>query len=91
MAVTLPKQPERPLDLSLPGEDVEPFPLPTAAASVLNEGTEGTDALLPPLFKAHEQARPPFELGGRLITNEGAEDGYLDTIEGAELQLRFRR
>lgn len=86
-----PKEPARPLDLSLPGDDAERFPLPTDPASVLSEGEEGADALLPPLFQAQEQARPPFELGGRLITNEGAEDGYLDTIQGAELQLRFRR
>lgn len=85
---------EGPLDLSLPGDLGEALLPPEAA--LLDEGSgEGPpERLLPPLFKAEEDRQSSFELGGRLITNEGPEDeeeGYWDTVEGAELQLHFRR
>ena len=85
---------ERPLDLSLPGALDEVFPLPDATLSVPGVGEETPDGLLPPLFKAEEERQSSFELGGRLITTENPEEdgeGYWDSVEGAELQLRFRR
>lgn len=91
---TLPAEPEAPLDLSLPREVAEGFGLPSDPASLADEKGESPLALLPPLFKAKEAEQSSFELGGRLITNERPEEGgegYLDAVEGAELQLRFRR
>lgn len=72
------------LDLSLPTELVEQ----------LNAGAPATPAtlapLLPPLFEQKQQAPTPFQLSGRLLTNEGDED-YLESLEGAELQFEFKR
>lgn len=85
---------ERPLDLSLPGALDEVFPLPDAALAVPAAGEETPGGLLPPLFKAEEDKQSSFELGGRLITTEHPEEdgeGYWDSVEGAELQLHFRR
>lgn len=83
-----------PLDLSLPSAVDEVFPLPDAALSVPGVGEETPGGLLPPLFKTEEERQSSFELGGRLITTEHPEEdgeGYWDSVEGAELQLRFRR
>lgn len=81
-----PAVPAAPLDLSVPRELVENFqlsdPLPPAPA------------LLPPLFAPQPETPQAFELGGRLITSERADDedsGSWHGVEGAELQLRFRR
>lgn len=85
---------EGPLDLSLPGDLGEALLPPEAALLDEGAGEEPPERLLPPLFKAEEDRQSSFELGGRLITNEGPEDeeeGYWDTVEGAELQLHFRR
>lgn len=89
-----PEAPEKPLDLSLPSEVAERFRLPSDEASLAVEAVEQPPALLPPLFEAHETEQSSFELGGRLITSEhpqSEDEGYLDSVEGAELQLRFRR
>lgn len=76
--------PKTKLDLSLPPE----------LAEQLNAEDGGAEAalapLLPPLF---EQKRPvvnPFQLSGRLITNEHDED-YWNSVEGAEVQFEFKR
>lgn len=84
-----PSEPVAPLDLSLPSDLLERLPEPgEASAQPLEQQT-----LLPPLFGEKKDGPQSFELGGRLITNEGAQTGE-DTwhsVEGAELQLQFRR
>lgn len=76
-----------PLDLSLPDELLERLaddqPLAVAEPA----------PLLPPLFGDKPQAPQSFELGGRLITSERSNDDedIWHELEGAELELRFRR
>lgn len=94
VAPAKPEAPAKPLDLSLPSEVAERFRLPSDEASLAVEAVEQPPALLPPLFEAQEAEQSSFELGGRLITSEhpqSEDEGYLDSVEGAELQLRFRR
>ena len=81
-------EPAAPLDLSLPAELLERLP----GEEPLQEVVE-PQPLLPPLFSEKTQPQS-FELGGRLITNEGppaAEEDSWHELEGAELELRFRR
>ncbi|MBU0900996.1 MAG: hypothetical protein KKH62_03445 [Gammaproteobacteria bacterium] len=45
--------------------------------------------LLPPLFGEKVQPDSPFQLNGKLITNERDED-YWQSVEGAQLQFEFK-
>lgn len=82
--------PREPLDLSLPSDMLERFP---QSRGTLESPAE-PQPLLPPLFEQpNEMQQNSFELGGRLITNEQAEEDEdsWHSVEGAELQLQFRR
>lgn len=80
-------EPLAPLDLTLPDELFERLP----GEDTLQEALE-PQSLLPPLFGEKAQAPQSFELGGRVITNERSEEDHdWHTVEGAELELRFRR
>ncbi|MCL7463212.1 hypothetical protein [Pseudomonas sp. NW5] len=84
----MPGKTRTPLDLSLPPALITRFDAASDAPA------EPLPALLPPLFKGESSQAPrSFELGGRLLTSEPdtERDDYWDTIEGAELELRFRR
>lgn len=70
------------LDLRLPAELVEQM-----AFEPLEELS--AEPLLPPLFVEKPAEPGPFQLNGRLITNDQNED-YWDSVEGAELQFEFR-
>jgi hypothetical protein len=71
------------LDLRLPDELVEDL----QAGEALENPAEQT--LLPPLFVEKPAEPGPYQLNGRLITNERVDD-YWDSVEGAELQIEFR-
>ena len=72
------------LDLSLPPELAEQL-------RAEDRGTETALApLLPPLFEPKRSAVNPFQLSGRLLTNDGDED-YWNSVDGAELQFEFKR
>lgn len=73
------------LDLRLPSDMVEQLQ-PEEAADI----DFSKPALLPEMFVEKPQAPGPFELNGRLITNEHSTDDYWDSVEGAELQFKFR-
>lgn len=75
------------LNLSLPPELVEDMEL----------GKPVTDSsetpLLPPLFVEEKPAPSPYQLSGKLITNERQrpeQDNYLDAVEGAEFSIEYR-
>lgn len=76
-------QPPVALDLSLPPEVFEPLqplePLDDAPAK-----------LLPPLFGEKVAPESPFQLNGKLITNERGDD-YWESVEGAQLQFEFKQ
>ncbi|MDP3978720.1 MAG: hypothetical protein Q8P85_12115 [Pseudomonas sp.] len=72
------------LDLSLPPDLFEEL------QSLVAPDEPPSPALLPPLFRAEQAAESPFQLNGKLITNEQGDD-YWDSLEGAELQFEFRR
>lgn len=76
--------PKTKLDLSLPPELVEQ----------LNAEDQGLETamtpLLPPLFEPRRPVENPFQLSGRLLTNDDNKD-YWDSVEGAELQFEFKR
>lgn len=76
-------QPPVVLDLSLPPEVFEPLqplePLDYAPAK-----------LLPPLFGEKVEPESPFQLNGKLITNERGDD-YWESVEGAQLQFEFKQ
>ena len=52
--------------------------------------SEGQAPLLPPLFVEKTEPSSPFQLHGKLITNERGDD-YFESIEGAQLQFEFRQ
>ena len=72
------------LDLSLPPDLFEELQALVAPDEL------PSPALLPPLFRAEETSESPFQLNGKLITNERGDD-YWDSLEGAELQFEFKR
>jgi hypothetical protein len=72
------------LDLSLPADLFEEL------QSLVAPDEPPSPALLPPLFREEQAAESPFQLNGKLITNERSDD-YLDSLEGAELQFEFKR
>ena len=69
------------LDLHLPDELVE----------TLEPGDpiDPPKPLLPPMFIEKPTQPGPYQLNGRLITNDRGDD-YWDSVEGAELQIEFR-
>lgn len=77
-------KPEPPvaLDLSLPEELLEPLPATASGAELA--------PLLPPLFGDKKEQGNPFQLSGRLLSNERIDD-YWESIEGAELQFEFKQ
>ncbi|NQD95133.1 hypothetical protein HP532_21000 [Pseudomonas sp. CrR25] len=75
--------PKSKLDLSLPPEVLEQLQAEDAR-------DEALAPLLPPLFEEKQPAVSPFQLSGRLITNEG-DDDYWNSVDGAELQFEFKR
>ena len=70
------------LDLRLPKELVDTLePAP--------QEQQPEQGLLPPLFVEKPAEPGPYQLNGRLITNDRVDD-YWDSVEGAELQIEFR-
>lgn len=79
-----------PLDLRPPGDGAKAVAGPGHGAAPLGE----PQALLPPLFAPADQAASGnVQFAGRLLTTPRSTAGkdYWDTVEGAELQLLFRR
>ena len=72
------------LDLRLPKELVENLGTADPQEKKPEEG------LLPPLFVDKRNQPGPYQINGRLITNDREHD-YLDSVEGAELQIEFRK
>ncbi|QTS88522.1 hypothetical protein JLK41_10325 [Ectopseudomonas khazarica] len=70
------------LDLSVPQE--------LFAQALEGETREDLAPLLPPLFGEKPELQSPFQISGRLISNE-REDDYWDSIEGAEVQFEFKQ
>lgn len=70
------------LDLSVPQELFE--------QALESETREDLSPLLPPLFGEKTEVQSPFQISGRLISNERVDD-YWDSIEGAELQFEFKQ
>lgn len=52
--------------------------------------SEGQAPLLPPLFVEKPAPSSPFQLHGKLITNERGDD-YFESVEGAQLQFEFKQ
>lgn len=79
----------QPLDLSPPGDAAEDLAGAGAGAAPLGE----PQALLPPLFAPRDAVPSAVQIAGRLLTNPRSTAGkdYWETVEGAELQLQFRR
>lgn len=76
-------QPADKLDLRLPDELVQRLELGAPLEQPERE------PLLPPLFVEKPTEPGPYQLNGRLITNDRVDD-YWDSVEGAELQIEFR-
>lgn len=70
------------LDLSVPQELFE--------QALESETREELSPLLPPLFGEKPEVQSPFQISGRLISNERVDD-YWDSIEGAEVQFEFKQ
>ncbi len=92
-AVKKAEVPKAKLDLRLPKDLVNKLE-PEVAASPGTSPTPSDPALLPQMF-AGKPGQSPFEVGGRVITSDRIRDqekdgGILDTVDGAELQFKFR-
>ena len=86
---TVPNKPSAPkpepaaaLDLSLHPNVFDPL-------QPLEPINDLSTPLLPPLFGETVQPESPFQLNGKLITNERDED-YWQSVEGAQLQFEFK-
>ncbi|MDH0893775.1 MULTISPECIES: hypothetical protein [unclassified Pseudomonas] len=79
-AVKVPLPPVK-LDLHLPEELVQGLEP--------GEPVEPPKPVLPPMFMEKPTKPGPYQLNGRLITNDRGDD-YWDSVEGAELQIEFR-
>ncbi|WP_339509810.1 hypothetical protein [Pseudomonas sp. RL_15y_Pfl2_60] len=78
------KVPEVKLDLSLPKDLVQQ----------LNDAdTHEYNAVkpLPPMFGPKDTQPKPFELSGKLLTDDTNGKGSLDSIDGAQLQFKFKQ
>ena len=86
-AVVIPKpeptEPTAPLDLSLHTNVFDPLQ-PVAPLSDLSI------PILPPMFGDKDKTEGPFQLNGKLITNE-RDDDYWQSVEGAQLQFEFKQ
>jgi len=78
-----PVEPKAPLDLSLHTNVFDPLQ-PVAPLSDLSI------PLLPPMFGDKDKVEGPFQLNGKLITNERGDD-YWESIEGAQLQFEYKQ
>lgn len=78
-----PTKPKAPLDLSLHPNVFDPL----QSLEPLNDLPA---TLLPPLFGEKVAPESPFQLNGKLITNEHGDD-YWQSVEGAQLQFEFRQ
>ncbi len=76
--------PKAKLDLSLPRDLADQLE-PGDVIDALSE-----QPLLPQMFVEKPAPESPFQLNGKLITNE-REDDYWRSVEGAELQFEFKR
>lgn len=78
------KVPEVKIDLSLPQE----------LARQLNEADTNeysSATVLPPMFTDKETQPKPFELTGKLLTDDSNGKDSLDAIDGAQLQFKFKQ
>lgn len=75
-------EPTAPLDLSLHPNVFDPLQ-PLAPIN------DASMPLLPPLFGEKVEPESPFQLNGKLITNE-RDDDYWQSVEGAQLQFEFK-
>ncbi|MBH3339991.1 hypothetical protein I5L51_12810 [Pseudomonas mendocina] len=75
-------EPKLALDLSVPQELFE--------QALESDTREELSPVLPPLFGEKPEAQSPFQISGRLISNERVDD-YWDSIEGAEVQFEFKQ
>lgn len=78
-----PSEPKAPLDLSLHPDVFE-------SLQPLEPPSDLSTTLLPPLFDENAAPDSPFQLNGKLITNERGDD-YWQSVEGAQLQFEFKR
>lgn len=72
------------LDLSLPPELTEQL------NAEYGDAERALEPLLPSLFEDKAREDNPFQLNGRLLSNEGDKD-YLKSLDGAEVQFEFRQ
>lgn len=78
-----PAEAKAPLDLKLRTDVFDPLQ-PVAPLSDLSI------PLLPPMFGDKDKKEEPFQLNGKLITNE-RDDDYWQSVEGAQLQFEFKQ
>jgi hypothetical protein len=74
-------------DLSLPSEPVEEMAFGKPVTDV------DEVSVLPPMFGEQRPKPSPYQLSGKLITNERSkieENNYFEAVEGAELSIEFR-
>jgi hypothetical protein len=76
--------PKSKLDLSLPPELTEQL------NAERGDTEQALEPLLPSLFEEKASADNPFQLNGRLLSNERGDD-YFKSLEGAEVQFEFKR
>ncbi len=76
--------PKAQLDLRLPRHLVEKL------EPEIVEERKAEEPLLPPMFTEKAPEQGPFQLNGKLLTNE-KEDDYWRSVEGAELQFEFKQ
>lgn len=76
--------PKAQLDLRLPRHLVDKL------EPEIVEERKAEEPLLPPMFTDKAPEQGPFQLNGKLLTNE-KEDDYWRSVEGAELQFEFKQ
>lgn len=80
-----PSLPPASVDLSLPQQLIDELSIGDSSASMLQ-----STPLLPPLFVEKPKPQSSFQLNGRLLTDDQLKDDYLESVEGAEIQLQYK-
>jgi hypothetical protein len=91
MSITLPAKEVRAKVKSQPKLDLSLNPNVFDPLQALDKDESVTERLLPPMFGEKPADESPFQINGKLITNDQQRGDYWDSVEGAQLNFEFKQ